>query len=826
MSILEKKGIKVTRRGFLALTGAGAAGLAVSGCSANKVANFLELTEEVQKVPAGPEKWVTSVCGQCEGGCSIRVRTVGERAVNIAGNPFYPLNRNGLCPKGLAGLQVLYHPDRIHGPLKRVGERGEGRWEPISWEEAIQTVAQKLREIREGGEPHTFVFLSGECRGLMDTFISRFCRAYGTPNDVRKIPPGLETQALARYCTQGSHAPFAYDFDNTNYVLSFGAPLLEAYVSPVRMLRAYGYLRQERPGSKAKIIQIEPRFSVTAAKADEWVPVNPGTEGVLALGIACVLIREGLYDKAFVETHTFGFEDWQDADRKGHIGFKTLVLQEYSVDEVARVTGVPVATVLRIAKEFATHRPAIALGEITSTSAVYSLMAVHALNALVGSIDVPGGVVFPREVPLKGLPDVGLDEIARQGIARARLDRASPRGFPLARHVVPALSQAIVEEKPYKASALFLYYANPLFSSPEPEHFSQAFRKIPFIVSFSPFMDESTAYADLILPDHTYLERWQDDPAPSVVPYVLFGLRQPVVAPLYNTMHTGDALIKIAREVGGPLVQAFPWADFLEALRHSAAGMYEARRGSSVEEFAEKSWTALLEERGWWYPSYRTFDEFWAQLQEIGGWWDPAYYFGEWDRIFQTPSGKFEFYSLTLKERLGGLAKGGEEEMEGVLSNLKLAARGDRLYLPHFEPLRFAGANGEYPFHLNIVRLMPLTEGRNADQPFLQEILGPHVHVRWDSWVEINPETARHLGIADGDRVWVESPAGKVEVRARLYPGAMPRVVNIPANLGHTAYGRWAKGIGVNPMEIAVLEFDRLAGTSAMQATKVKIYKA
>ena len=173
------------------------------------------------------------------------------------------------------------------------------------------------------------------------------------PNDIRKLSPDLESRALVGRCTQGRSAPFAFDFENSNCILSFGSPLLEASISPVRMLRTYGHLRQERPGPKAKIIQIEPRFSLTAAKADEWVPINPGTEGALALGIAYVLIREGLYDRSFVENHTFGFEDWQDAEGKTHIGFKKLVLQEYNVDAVARVTGVPVATVLRIAKEFA-----------------------------------------------------------------------------------------------------------------------------------------------------------------------------------------------------------------------------------------------------------------------------------------------------------------------------------------------------------------------------------------------------------------------------------------------------------------------------------------
>lgn len=825
MSTTEEKGVSISRRGFLALGAAGAAGAVASGCSSNDLADLLELTESVRRAPGGEEKWVTSVCGQCDGGCSIRVRTVGGRAVNVTGNPLYPINRGGLCPKGQAGLQVLYGPGRIREPLKRAGARGEGRWEPISWEEAIRSTAQTLQEIRGRGEPHTVVFLSGEGRGTMDALIARFCRAYGTPNDVRKPSHALVTQAVARYSMQGTNAPFAYDLENSDYILSFGAPLLDAYVSPVHMLRTYGYLRQGRPDRKAKLVQVEPRLSVTAAKADEWVPVNPGTEGALALGIAYVLIREGLYDAPFVAKRAFGFEDWQDSSGRHHAGFKAIVLEEHNTDATARLTGVPVATILRIAKEFASRRPSVALGEMTSTNAAYSAMSIHALNALVGSIDVPGGVVFPREVPLKVLPAVELDETAKLGLGRVRLDGASTRSFPLARNVPDALPEAISRGDPYRANALFLYHANPLFSSPEPAKVLRAFEKTPHIVSFSSFVDESTAYADIILPDHTYLERWQDDPAPPVAPYVAFGLRQPVVEPQHATMHTGDVLLKIAREMGGPVAEALPSADFLEALRYSATGIFEARRGSIVESYSQKPWTALLEERGWWYPSYRTFDEFWTQLQAKGGWWDPAYQFGEWDRIFQTPSGKFEFYSLTMMQRLEEAAKDGEVGFEAMLANLQLAARGDRVFLPHFEPPRFTGTQGEYPLQLNVMRVMPISGSANAGQPFLDEIVGPHVHVRWDSWLEINPQTALGLGIEDGDLVWVQSPAGKVQVRARLYQGAMPGVVNMPANLGHTQ-GGWAKGIGVNPMELTANDQDHLAGLGATGATRVKVFKA
>ncbi len=802
-----KKSIDLSRRQFLTLVGTGGAAVAAlgaTGCGDRSLANFLEFTEPELRVPNGPEKWITSVCGQCEGGCSIRVRLVGERAVNLTGNSIYPVNRNGLCPKGLASLQGLYNPDRVRGPLQRVGNRGQNKWKQISWDEGIRLVAHRLGEIRGRG-PQNLVFLSGQVRGLMDAFIARFCRAFGTPNDVRKIPPWLDAQSMVRYCMQGTYGPVAYDFEKTNYILSFGAPLLEDYVSPAGMLRTFAYLRQERPGAKARVIQVEPRLSVTAARANEWVPINPGTEGALALGIAYVLIRENLYDKRFVEEHTFGFDDWQDAQGEPRIGFKTLVLRHFNADAVAQITGVPVDTILRIAHEFANTQPAIALGESTHTNAIYSLMAVHALNALVGTIDAPGGVVFPEPPPFKELPEPALDDVARDGLHKPRLDAVSRADLPLARDLVPQLVQALADGKPYKADALFLYYCNPVFSSPEPDRVRRALQNVPFIVSFSPYIDETTAYADVVLPDHTYLERWQDVVAAPLGPYTLVGLRQPAVAPVHDTMNTGDVLIRLAKAVGGSFGEAFAWPDLSAALRHVMTGIFEAKRGAIVDN-AATSWTALLEERGWWYPTYTTFEEFWAQLQDKGGWWDPMYYFGSWSRVFEGPSGKFEFYSLILRNRLPN--------------------GGDVSCLPHFEPPRFNGAEQKFPLNLNIFRLMAVDGARNADQPFLQEILGQNVNVGWDSWMEINPETARRLGIGNDDLVRVSSPAGDLKCKARLYPGATPGVISIPANLGHTAYGRWAKGIGTNPMNLVVLELDRLAGVTALQATRVNVRKA
>ncbi len=805
---------KLSRRDFLKLVGAGGAtiGLYKLGLE-QSVQEALAKVEEGRASSSQEERWTPSVCQLCPAGCGILVRVIGGRAVKIEGHPLNPNNQGRLCPRGQAGLQILYNPDRIKGPLRRIGERGSNEWQSISWDEALRLVADKLKELREKGQPHTLVFMHGAKPGPMQDLIARFCQAFGTPNVVEVSGSSDGSSLLVNYLMQGWRAAAGYDWENTNYLLSLGAPLLEAWQPSVRMLRAYSRLRRGRPGVRAKIVQVEPRFSVTAAKADEWIPINPGTEGALALSMARVIIEEGLYDREFIENHTFGFEDWADEDGEQHIGFKTLVLKSYSPGTASAATGIPVETIKRVAREFAATRPAVAVGNASwQTNGLFTQMAIHALNALVGSIDVPGGVIKQNTPPFAPWPDTAEDGLAEKGLSMPRLDQAGTK-YPLANGVYQALPESILADDPYPPNAIFLYEANPLFCSPDPDRFYRAFQKVPFIVSFSPFLDDSTSYADLILPDHVYLEKWVSDVLIPSLGYPVLGLGQPVVQPLYDTKNTGDVLIELARELGGSVAQSFPWPSFEELLRFRLRGIFEAGRGSIRAD---------------------SFDQFWNEFVERGVWSAPPYGFGEWKRVLTTPSGKFELYSQTLKNNLEALAereaaqKGTavEETMEELLQGLGIRSRGDELYMPHYEFPKWVGEETEYPFHLNVYQLMALYDGRVANSPWLQGISGLHIKEAWNNWVEINPETARELGIADGDPVWVESPLGRIQVKARLYPGAMPEVVNMPLGQGHVTYGRWASGRGANPKQIIGNEYDYLGGLAAWSSTRVRIYKA
>jgi anaerobic selenocysteine-containing dehydrogenase len=255
---------------------------------------------------------------------------------------------------------------------------------------------------------------------------------------------------------------------------------------------------------------------------------------------------------------------------------------------------------------------------------------------------------------------------------------------------------------------------------------------------------------------------------------------------MYDTRNTADVLIELACAIGGSVAANMPWNGFLEAIQEQAQGLYQA---------------------GYGLPSADSFDEFWAELQARGVWYDQPYEFGQWERVFATPSGKFEFASQRLKEKLEALGTSFENED----------------LLPRYQPPIFAGDEFEYPFHLRTFKMVTHTERWGANLPWLQEVYGLHVQEKWDSWVELNPETAHELGITDGDRVRLESTQGSIELKARLWPGTPHDIVSVPLGQGHTSGGRWAEGPGANPNEIIALLIDLQSGGLATQSTRVRI---
>ncbi len=530
------------RRDFLKITGlVGTGSLVLESCKHRGKSILPVLVQDEVPIP-GAEEWVSSVCCQCPAGCGIIVRIVEGKAKKIEGNPSYPINQGKLCARGQAGLQVLYNPDRIQGPQKRAGARGDGQWSRTSWDEAIRVAAGKLKELRQRGEAHTFGFLTAKYNGHMNSLVDRFMMAFGSPNHISFELFSDEPLLKANLLNMGYETFVAHDLENVNYLLSFGTEYLETSRSPVRFNLAYGHMRQGRPGMRAKVVQVQSRFSLTAANADEWVPIQPGREGALALAIAHTIIDEGLYNQEFIETATSGFET-----------FKNLILKEYSPKEVSVLIGVSEDKIKRLARDFARRRPSLALcgdSALAHTNGLTTALAVNSLNAIMGNFGQPGGIFFDPLPPFGALPQMRKDRTAQERLRMPRLDRAD-QPPSRASNSITKLVESLLTGQPYPLNALFIHEVNPVFSLPRSLRFSQALEKIPFIVSFSSFMDESTQMADLVLPDQTFLERWQDHvPSPGLgIP--IAGIIKPVVKPLYDLRSTADVLILLARELGG-----------------------------------------------------------------------------------------------------------------------------------------------------------------------------------------------------------------------------------------------------------------------------------
>jgi anaerobic selenocysteine-containing dehydrogenase len=328
------------------------------------------------------------------------------KAIKIEGNPLHPINQGRLCPKGQSGLHALYDPDRIRSPLRRAGERGAGKWEEIGWEEAIGQVSENLKELRREDMAHSLVVMSGQKRGVGSELLEGFTKAFGSPNF---IPDDSDYSSFSPsvFLMQGIESRPCYDLFNANYVLSFNSSILETSWSPVQAMRAYGSLRERRLLKRSKLVHAGPYLSLTAAKADEWIPIAPGTEAALALSMCHVIIREGLLDDRFVSKYAFGFDDWRDQEGGRHIGFRTLVLRDYGPGDVSELTGVPTQTIIRLAKEFSLAKPSLAVDQdraVAQSQNTYAKMAIHALNALSGNIDHPGGVLAPTRPASFHLP--------------------------------------------------------------------------------------------------------------------------------------------------------------------------------------------------------------------------------------------------------------------------------------------------------------------------------------------------------------------------------------------------------------------------------------
>jgi anaerobic selenocysteine-containing dehydrogenase len=749
----------------------------VAAFTANRILKHVEIRSlpSAQESTEGviTEKLIFTSCLNCSTRCATEVRVVNGKAVKIKGNPLSKVSEGEICPRGHVGLQVLYDPSRVSSPLKRtnpVKEKGvDPGWTQISWSKALGEVSKRLRLLRDKAEPHKLLMLHGLNTTSSMDMIYRFAEAYGTPNVFSEDTLENEEGKLGRWMADGHSSNIGYDLGKSNYVLSFGASIVESVKPLARNLRMWGKIRRERP-NRAKIVVIDPRYSVTAAKSDWWIPINPGTDGALAMAIAHVIISEGRYDTRFIKNWTSGFDE-----------YKELVLSSYRPERVAEITGIDASVIRQIAREFAQTKPAIAwIGRGASRwpNGSYTSYAIFCLNALVGSIDTPGGVIYQEDPKYNAMPKPIEDAIALEGKAKPRLASGRIKLLPTAAAVTNQVADSILNGDPYPTEIAIGFNTNFIMSAPGAGQWADALKKVPYYVHIAPFISEMAEYADIILPAPTFLEEWGYDHSPPGSGFAEAKLKQPVVEPLHDTRCIIDIIFKITKNLGRTIGRSF--ADI----------------GNDAQSFIRYRTNTLLP---------------WQEFCEKGVWIGPAYRYHKYNRIFRTPSKKFEFYSRNLKNLLEKKGRG---------------AGNRAAYLPHYEETQFLGDKETYPLMLSSYQPMLNVENGNQNYPWSQEIFLVMHGVGWTNFAEINKATASALGIKDKDLVWVESPFGRIKVRARVIGGVHPQVVSIARGQGHYSGGSWQKGIGVNPNEIVGVDYDHLSGQSAIFNTRVRVYKA
>ena len=718
----------ISRRDFLKLAGVGAATTAVlTGCG--PAARFVQ-REPYTKMPEytynGLSTYYATTCRECSAGCGLVVRTMQGRAIKVEGNPNNPVNLGKTCARGQAALEGLYNPNRVSGPIKHsrgdalVGANNKNIDSNMSWDDAIQVVAEALSK----NQPGEIAFLMGLAPDHLFDLVTDLTKAIGASAPIRFGALGMfearTTLMQASNDLFGQSALPFFDMGSSDLMFSFGANFLETWLSPVAQTRAYSKMRRPAPNQRGYFVQFEARLSQTGAKADEWIPLVPGTEGLVALALGRLIAEAGG-------------------------AALPPVYANVDVNSIADEADVPLATLQRLAGLFASADRALAVpggAGLGQSNGLQTAEAVLTLNALVNNIGKDGGVFLSPAAPLA-------DQYHRPTSIKEMVD------------FVAKLQSGSIK-------VLFVHGVNPVFEIPKSLDLMDALKNVPQIISFATFPDETAVDADYIFPDRHPLESWGYQKVVAGAGSSTLSGAQPVISGVYaangsqldlvyDARATADVLLAAAQKAGGALASALKFKDELEYIQNQLKGLLNAAGG---------------------FFSAADINTFTAYFQQNGGWWKT-----DDDRV--TPSAS------------------------GVLA---------KSFTP--SPAQYGG-DGNYYF---VPFVSPVLGEAGANKPWLQEVPDPTTTVMWNTWVEINPDTASQLGVDNDDVVLITSPAGAIEASVYKYPAIRPDTIAMPFGQGHTAYGQFAQGRGVNPADLLSNAANE-AGDLAFASMKVRVEK-
>lgn len=759
-------------------------------------------------------KGVTKVPGMCQL-CSTVCGIVGyvkdDRLIKIEGNPNDPNSRGHLCARGHAGLNHLYHPERLLYPLKRVGARGEGKWKRISWDEALDEIAAKLKAVRESGHPEEFAFHQGRQRSK--DALKRFLDAYGTKTQLshRSLCSGNRRAANLTYLWESDWD--LNDVENSKYILNFGSNAFEAHQGHVPFANR---IQNGRFKNGAKLVTFDVRLSNTAGGSDEWFAPFPGTDGAVALAMGHTIVEEGLHDADFIARWTnVSFDELRDHFSK------------YTPAWAEEVSGVPAADIRRIAIEFAKAAPACTTmcnrGSSAHLNGFYNDRAINLLNALVGSVGKKGGWCWS---PWGGL-DPAVKTPPMPPGAKTNSVLEDPPEYPLAnvwrRMRVGEIIYLYLLQGRAKLQAYMTYNLDSPITWPEESLTQQVLGDeslIEFHVCINAFYNETAHFADIVLPWTTYLERWDLDARGSynLRPYV--GIRTPMVEPLGESRDVRDFFPELARRIGGGMEEWYPEASTREYVEKWAAAVPASPKTG-------KSGLDRLLDEGAWEADREPFYEPYNQPvppDELEG--------SEVDsdgvitkdgvgigvmvdqkavRGFKTPSRKFEVRSAFV-QRIGENQDCSELIAKSGMTKTKNRPESHQGHNVAIDPMpnwfqpREHQRLADDELVMTSFKWNVHNHGRTMNLKWLAEIV--HSNPAW-----LNPATAATHGLQDGD--WIEitsyySPEleqksphlertdlaaqnGRKEIAKMRVPivtmeGIHPRAIAMSNSCGHTQY--------------------------------------
>jgi len=754
---------------------------------------------------------VPGMCQLCSTICGVVGYVKDGRLLKIEGNPNDPNSRGHLCARGHAGLNHLYHPERLLYPLKRVGQRGEGKWKRISWDEALDEIAEKLKAIREAGQQADFAFHQGRQRSK--DALKRFLDAYGTKTQLshRSLCSGNRRAANLTYLWESDWD--LNDVEHSKYIINFGSNAFEAHQGHVPLANR---IQNGRFHNGAKLVTFDVRLSNTAGGSDEWFAPFPGTDGAIALAMSHAILAAGKQDDEFLNTWTNVTID----ELRDHLKTNTPEWAE-------QISGIPAQDIRRIALEFADAAPAATTmcnrGSSAHLNGYYNDRAIHLLNGVVGSVGKKGGWCWS---PWGGI-DPQFKTPPMPAKAKTWNVLEDPPEYPLAnvwrRMRVGEIVYLYLLQGRAKLQAYMTYNLDSPLTWPEESLTKDVLTNeelINYHVCINCFYNETAHYADIVLPWTTYLERWDLDARASynLRPYV--GLRTPMVKPLGESRDVRDFFPELARRIGGGMEHAYDYGtteDYMRAWAQNVPenpdtgksgldrlldeGVYE---DTSRAPFYEPFNTPLTAED----MQNATVDDTTGLItrdgQGIG-----VMQNGKPLRGFATPSRKFEIRSPFV-EKIGQ-----NEDCRALIANSGIKASN--------RPEQHAGHNVEIqqmpvwlpmPEHANLqpnelvmtsFKWNVHNHGRTMNLKWLAEIV--HSNPAW-----INPETAAQLDLQDTD--WIEitsyfstmlestSPhlmhgerddtgrivAGTMRVPVVLMPGIHPRALAMSNSCGHWQY--------------------------------------